>query len=76
MSHVTNRSWTEADIERLKQLARAGATINRAAAALNRKTAAIAKVARVHGLKLVGTREAKAAIRKLKVRCDRSRLQL
>lgn len=73
MRHVTNRSWTEADIERLKQLASSGATINRAAAALNRQTTAIAKVARLHGLKLVGTREAKAAIRELESRRDRSR---
>ena len=59
------RQWTEADIIRLKDLAKAGASVNRAAAALNRKTDAIRKAARAHGLQLVGTRDAKAAIRAL-----------
>lgn len=37
MPHVTSRSWTDADIERLRTLSAAGASISRAAAALNRR---------------------------------------
>ena len=65
MAHVTNRSWTEADIARLKQLSAAGATVARAAAALNRKTTAVMKVAKRHGIQLIGTRQAKATVRAL-----------
>ncbi len=65
MPHTTSRSWTEADIARLKQLSDAGATVARAAAALNRKTTAVMKVAKRHGLQLIGTRQAKATIRAL-----------
>lgn len=65
MPKVTSRSWTDADIARLKKLSDEGASVNRAAAALNRKTEAVKKVCRVHGLTLIGTRQAKAAIRKL-----------
>lgn len=65
MKHVTSRSWTDADITRLKELSAAGASINRAAAALNRKTTAVQKVARAHNISLVGTRQAKATVRRL-----------
>jgi hypothetical protein len=65
MPHVTSRSWTDADIARLRKFSDEGASVNRAAAALNRKTEAVKKVCRVHGFTLVGTRQAKAAIRKL-----------
>lgn len=65
MPHVTNRSWTEADIARLKKFSDEGATVLRAAAALNRKTEAVKKQCRVHGFALIGTRQAKAAIRLL-----------
>lgn len=65
MPHVTSKSWTETDIARLKKLEEEGASVNRAAAALNRKTEAVKKVCRVYGISLVGTREAKAAIRRL-----------
>jgi hypothetical protein len=65
MAHVTSRSWTDADIARLKKFSDEGASVNRAAAALNRKTEAVKKVCRVYGFTLVGTRQAKAAIRKL-----------
>jgi hypothetical protein len=65
MAHVTSRSWTESDIARLRELSAQGASIARAAAALNRKTSQVAKVARLHGISLVGTRELKAAIRSL-----------
>lgn len=53
MPHVTSRSWTDADIARLRKLSDEGASVNRAAAALNRKTDAVKKVCRVHGLTLV-----------------------
>jgi hypothetical protein len=39
--------------------------IARAAAALNRKTSSVAKIARLHGISLAGTRELKVAIRAL-----------
>ncbi len=65
MRYVTSRSWTDGDIERLRQLSKAGASVTRAAAAMNRKTSAIAKVARRYGIGLAGTRELKAAIRSL-----------
>lgn len=66
MPYVTSRSWTDGDIERLRQLSKAGvASVTRAAAAMNRKTSAIAKVARRYGIGLAGTRELKAAIRSL-----------
>jgi hypothetical protein len=42
-----------------------GASIARAAAALNRKTSSVAKIARLHGISLAGTRELKVAIRAL-----------
>jgi hypothetical protein len=59
------RPWTDADIARLRELAAGGATAMRAAAALGRNSNAVKKMAREHELKLVGTREAKAAIRAL-----------
>lgn len=65
MRQLSTHPWTDADITRLKKLSDEGATVNRAAAALNRKTEAVKKVCRVHGLTLVGTRQAKAAIRAL-----------
>lgn len=64
-THVTRRSWTEEDIDRLKALSSQGASIVRAAASLNRRTSAVAKIARLHGISLAGTRELKAAIRAL-----------
>lgn len=63
--HVTSRSWTDADIARLRQLSNEGASVNRAAAALNRKTTAVQKVARKHGVQLVGTRKARATMREI-----------
>lgn len=65
MPHVTSRSWTDADIERLRTLSAAGASISRAAAALHRRMTAVQKIARVHKLPLVGIRQAKATIRQL-----------
>jgi len=64
-THVTNRSWTDADIKRLRMLSAAGASVSRAAAALNRRMTAVQKIARVHKLPLVGIRQAKATIRQL-----------
>ena len=65
MSHLTNRSWTDADVEKLRELSAKGASLTRAAAALNRKTTAVAKIARIHGIALAGTRQLRAAIRAL-----------
>lgn len=65
VGRVTNRSWTDDDILRLRKLSEQGASLTRAAAALNRRTTSVAKVARQHGMALAGTRELKAAIRAL-----------
>lgn len=65
MAHTTSRSWTEANIARSRALSLQGASIARAAAALNRKTNAVAKIARRHGIVLIGTRQMKAAVRAL-----------
>lgn len=65
MPHVTSRSWTDNDIERLRHFAQTGASVTRAAAALNRKTTSVAKMARRLEIELVGTRKLKAAIRSL-----------
>lgn len=65
IGHMTNKSWTDADITRLKQLAAQGASLARASAAMNRRMASVTKMARVHGLKFAGPRELKAAIRAL-----------
>jgi orotate phosphoribosyltransferase len=65
MTHVTSRSWTDADIIRLRQLSEQGASVARAAGALNRRTSAVAKVARRHNIELAGVRKLKAALRKL-----------
>jgi hypothetical protein len=65
MARLTSRSWTQDDIARLKKLSASGASVMRAAAALGRKTGSVTKMARLHGLPLVGTRQAKAAIREL-----------
>jgi hypothetical protein len=65
MRQLSTRAWTDEDIARLKRLSDEGATVNRAAAALNRKTEAVKKVCRIQGFTLIGTRQAKAAIRAL-----------
>jgi hypothetical protein len=65
MTHVTSRSWTDADIARLRALSAAGASLARAAAALNRKTTAVAKICRREKIELAGTRRMKAAVRAL-----------
>lgn len=65
MQRLTSRSWTDDDIQRLKELSTAGASLMRAAAALNRKSTSVAKIARQHGIKLAGTRQTKAAVRSL-----------
>lgn len=71
MPHITSQSWTQADIARLRQLSAEGASVTRAAAALNRKTTAVAKQCRAQGIALVGTRQAKAAIRALENQTQR-----
>jgi orotate phosphoribosyltransferase len=65
MPHLTSRSWTDADLAKLRNLSAQGASVVRAAAALNRKTTAVSKAARLHGIRLAGVRELKAAIRAL-----------
>lgn len=65
MPHVTSRSWTATDIERLRTLSAEGASLTRAAAALNRKTTAVGKICRREGITLDGTRKLKAAVRAL-----------
>jgi hypothetical protein len=64
-AHPTKRSWTDADIARLRELSAKGASVARAAAALNRKMTSVTKMARLHGIPLAGTRQLKAAIRAL-----------
>jgi hypothetical protein len=66
-AHPTKRSWTDADIARLRDLSAKGASIARAAAALNRKMTSVTKMARLHGIPLAGTRQLKAAIRELEL---------
>ena len=65
MSNVTSRSWTDADLAKLRKLADEGASLVRAAAALNRRTTSVAKICRREGITLAGTRQLKAAIRSL-----------
>jgi hypothetical protein len=60
---ITSRTWTEADIHCLRDVAEEGASILRAAAPLNRKTTSVAKVAKIHKLLLAGTRKMKVIIR-------------
>jgi hypothetical protein len=64
-ARVTRLSWTEAEIARLEELSSKGASVLRAAAALNRSTASVKRVATLHGLRLAGIRETKAAVRAL-----------
>jgi hypothetical protein len=65
MLRATNRSWTDNDIRRLRELSLSGASLTRAFAALSRKTTSVAKIACHHGISLAGTRQLKAAIRSL-----------
>lgn len=65
MPRITSRSWTDADIARLRELSLQGASVIRAAAALNRKTTSVVKIARRHRIPLVSVRQSKAAIRAL-----------
>lgn len=46
MPNVTSRSWTDADIARLRKFSEERATVARAAAVLNRKTDAVRKKCR------------------------------
>ena len=47
---ITSRSWTPAQIERLRQLIEAGATDYRASAALNRTRTSVRMQAKILGL--------------------------
>jgi hypothetical protein len=62
---LTRLSWTESEITRLKELSAKGASVVRAAAALNRTTKAVMRASRIHGIRLAGHRQIKAAIRAL-----------
>jgi hypothetical protein len=62
---ITSRSWTEAEITRLRELSAKGSSVVRAAAALNRTTKAVMRIARIYSIRLAGQREMKAAIRAL-----------
>jgi orotate phosphoribosyltransferase len=64
-TRLNSRRWTDVDVARLRALAEAGASANRAAIALNRQTRAMQKAADANGFSFVNTRQAKAAIRKL-----------
>lgn len=57
------RPWTEADVERLKQLSEQGATLLRASAALRRNGSAVQKRARDLGLLFKGLRAVRAEMR-------------
>lgn len=59
---ITKR-WTDECIARLRSLE--GATAVRASAALGRPLSSVTKMARLHGVKLVGIRESKAKNRRL-----------
>lgn len=50
MPHITSRSWTPEDIEKLKLLVRSGASPMRAGVALKRKAVAVQVKARSLGL--------------------------
>ena len=54
------RGWSTDELERLKQLANAGASVTRCAAAVNRSSASIRSQARKLGIPLAGTRAVRA----------------
>lgn len=56
MMPLITRRWTDQDLKRLAELSAQGATVLRAAAALRRQSSSVVKMARLHGLPLVGTR--------------------
>jgi len=62
MARLTSKSWTEADIAKLIELAESGASVLRAAAALNRR-AVVTKKARELGKPLRGVHAIKAQLR-------------
>lgn len=57
------RRWTEADIEKLRLMAEAGASAMKCAAALRRPTHSVKKQARNLGLSLAGVREVRAKMK-------------
>jgi hypothetical protein len=57
------RAWLADDIEKLKELYRAGATLLRAGAALKRPSASVKKRARELGLRFPGMREVRRGLK-------------
>jgi hypothetical protein len=49
MTHITNRTWTAADIERLRQLVRSGASAARAAVIFRRSIVSVKAQAKRFG---------------------------
>jgi hypothetical protein len=64
MRQLIIRPWSQAEIDRLKDLASQGASTARCAAALNRPMSSVRKLARKLGLPLVNVRQLKAVNRR------------
>ena len=56
---IGRSSWSEADLQRLKELLASGVSVVRAAAALNRTSAAVKSQTRKFGSAFLGMQEAK-----------------
>ena len=61
--HPISRVWTDSDLEKLRALHAAGASLMRASVALNRPSASVKKRARELGLHFAGIREVRREIR-------------
>jgi hypothetical protein len=61
MRKPITRPWTEDEIERLKTMARSGASVARCSAAFNRPGTSIMSQARKVGVPIAGQRKVKAA---------------
>lgn len=60
--HPITRAWSDSDLERLRELHLAGATLLRASAALKRPSASVKKRARELGLHFAGVRDVRREI--------------
>ncbi|SFM26801.1 hypothetical protein SAMN03159423_0299 [Bradyrhizobium sp. NFR13] len=60
--HPITRAWLDSDLEKLRELHLAGASLLRASAALNRPSASVKKRARELGLHFAGVREVRREI--------------
>jgi len=58
------RVWTEAEVDRLRQLTEQGATLMRASAALRRSKSSVQKKAKELGFRFPGVREVRASLQK------------